>query len=171
LNTSYLSNFFKKEIKNFDFDKSFSFSYYIFPYKKIPYGELILKFSIKNKLDPHLLTCLIFEESGFDEGAVSYKGAVGLMQYKVINENYWDKHKDPSFSIEVGSLHLRALFDELNGDLLKTIAAYNCGINCVKERKRPPKETIVFIEKVLDCYYEVWLRTPDISFPFNFCKK
>ncbi len=150
---------------------SFSFSHKIFPYKKIPFGELILKYSIKNNLDPHFLTCLILEESNFDESAVSYKGAVGLMQYLVLNENHWDKHKDPSFSIEAGCLYLKFLFNEFNGKILETIAAYNCGINCVRGRKKLPKETIIFIEKVLNCYYDLWLRTPNISFPFDFCKK
>lgn len=128
-------------------------------------------YSIKNGLDPHLLACLIFAESGFDEEAVSSKGAVGLMQYKVEKESHWDRHKDPSFSLEVGSLHFKILMDNFKGDLLKTIAAYNCGINRVQSPRDLPKETLLFTEKVLNCYKEIWLRTPDVSFPFNFCEE
>lgn len=161
----------KKEEKNYDFDKNFTFAPFFFPYKKIPFGEIILKYSIKNKLDPHLLTCIIFAESGFDEEAVSSKGAVGLMQYLVSEENIWDRHKNPSFSIEIGSLHFKFLLDNFNGELSKAIAAYNCGINCVLNRKDLPKETLIFTEKVLNCYKKIWLRTPDISFPFDFCEE
>lgn len=161
----------KTESREIGFDENFTLSYLIFPYGKIPFGEIILKYSKKNKLDPHLLSCMIFVESSFDREAVSSKGAVGLMQYLVQEENIWDRHKDPSFSIEVGSLHFKFLLDNFKGELTKAIAAYNCGINCVLDREELPLETILFTEKVLNCYKEIWLRTPDVSFPFNFCKE
>lgn len=161
----------KTESKKIDFDENFTLSYLIFPDRKIPFGDIILKYSKKNKLDPHLLSCIIFIESSFDREAVSSKGAVGLMQYLVQEENIWDRHKDPSFSIEVGSLHFKFLLDNFNGELSKAIAAYNCGINCVLNREELPLETLIFTERVLNCYREIWLRTPDVSFPFNFCKE
>lgn len=117
------------------------------------------------------MTCLIFAESSFDKSAVSGDGAIGLMQILVQNEEHWEKHKDPSLSLEIGTSHLRSLLDEFNGEIFKAIASYNCGINCMKNKKKLPRETLLFTEKVLNCYYEIWLRTPDVSFPFNFCEK
>lgn len=169
MNFSYISYLYKKEEKKYKFDNTYTFL--IFPYKKIPFGELILKYSLINNVDPHLITCIIFAESAFDETAISLKGAVGLMQFLVLDEESWDRHKDPSFNLEISILHLKYLFDVFEGDLLNTIASYNCGINCLKERKKLPMETIYFTQKVLNCYYEIWSKTPDITFPFNFCKE
>lgn len=132
---------------------------------------MILKYSLINNIDPYLITCIIFAESAFDETAVSLKGAVGLMQLLSLDEESWDKLKDPSFNLEIGTLHFRYLFDEFEGDLLKAIASYNCGVNCFKSGKKLPVETIYFTQKVLNCYYEVWSKIPDITFPFNFCKE
>ncbi len=118
-------------------------------------------------MDPYLISSIVFIESGFDKEAVSIKGAVGLMQNLPKKESDWDKHKNPEFSLDVGILHFKFLLDEFKGNLLIALAAYNCGLNCVKKREKLPRETLFFIQKVIECYYYLWLNTPNICFPFN----
>lgn len=137
----------------------------------MPFGEIILKNAVEMGVDPHLLCSIIYVESSFDETAVSKKGAVGLMQFLPEDEKKWDFHKDPNFSLRSGTEHLKYLIEVFNGDLVLSLMAYNCGIGCAKNEIKIPFESILFAQKVLNLYKNLWLRTPNISFPVDFCKE
>ena len=114
-------------------------------------------------LDARLVHAVIRAESGYNENAVSSKGAVGLMQlipataqrYGVINSY------DPTENISGGTRYLRDLLKMFNGNVELALAGYNAGENAViraGNRVPPYPETMAYVPKVLSFY-----RSPDVS--------
>ena len=116
-----------------------------------------------NGLDAKLVHAVIRAESGYNENALSPKGAVGLMQlipataqrYGVTNS------RDPTENISGGTRYLRDLLKMFNGDVELALAGYNAGENAViraGNRIPPYPETMAYVPKVLSFY-----RSPDVS--------
>jgi soluble lytic murein transglycosylase-like protein len=112
----------------------------------------------RHSLDPALVKAVIRTESGWNPRAVSRKGAIGLMQlipgtaqrYGVGNPY------DPAQNVEGGTMYLRALLDRYNGDLTRSLAAYNAGERAVDESRGVPPipETRRYVQKVTDEYFQ-----------------
>lgn len=92
------------------------------------------------RTDPALVYALVRQESNFNAAAVSRAGARGLMQIMPATASYITgdaslrrggvrRLHDPSFSLEVGQryLHYLARHDQVGGDLIRVLAAYNNG--------------------------------------------
>lgn len=114
-------------------------------------------------LDAKLIHAVIRAESGYNENAVSSKGAVGLMQlipataqrYGVVNSY------DPTQNIAGGTRYLRDLLKMFNGNIELALAGYNAGENAViraGNRIPPYPETMAYVPKVLSFY-----RSPEVS--------
>lgn len=114
-------------------------------------------------LDAKLIHAVIRAESGYNENAVSSKGAVGLMQlipataqrYGVVNSY------DPTQNIAGGTRYLRDLLKMFNGNVELALAGYNAGENAViraGNRIPPYPETMAYVPKVLTFY-----RSPEVS--------
>lgn len=117
-----------------------------------PYDRFIEKVAADNGLDPALVKAVASVESGFDPGAVSPKGAKGVMQFMPATAKRYgvkDLH-DPYESIRAGAEHLRDLLDEFDGDLSLALAAYNAGSGAVKRHGGVPayRETQDYVRKV-----------------------
>ena len=103
-------------------------------------------------VDPALVRAIIHAESAFDPGAVSRKGAQGLMQlmpataaeYGVSNAFVAEQN------IRGGTRYLASLLKSYNGDVRLAAAAYNAGEGAVgKYGGVPPyEETRVYVERV-----------------------
>lgn len=92
------------------------------------------------RADPALLYALALQESNFNPAAVSRSGARGLMQIMPATAVYvtgdpslrgagMQRLHDPAFSLEIGQryLHYLARHGEVDGDLIRVLAAYNNG--------------------------------------------
>lgn len=113
-----------------------------------------------------LLQALIATESGFDPGAVSPKGAVGLMQlmpataqrFGVSGDRKQPLHQkltDPRTNIRAGTRYLRHLIQRFPGQLELALAAYNAGEGAVQRAgNRIPdyRETQNYVRTVMQLY-------------------
>ncbi len=101
-------------------------------------------------LDPLLLKAIIKHESNFNPYAVSYKGAMGLMQLmpetvKLLKvRDPWD----PRENIFAGARYYRMLLDRFHGDHYKALLAYHAGPEAVK-KGCIPRESRRYAQKVL----------------------
>jgi soluble lytic murein transglycosylase-like protein len=117
-------------------------------------------------VDFALLQALIATESGFDAGAISPKGAVGLMQvmpataarYGVASDRVASVERklvDPKININTGTRYLRDLIRMFPGQLELALAAYNAGEGAVQKagNKIPNfKETQNYVKTVMQLY-------------------
>ncbi len=120
-------------------------------------------------VDYELLQALIATESGFDAGAVSPKGAIGLMQVMPATAGRFgvaadarrtvaQKLVDPAVNVSAGTRYLRYLLDLFPGRLDLALAAYNAGEGAVQRAgNRIPayKETQNYVSTVLGLYAQL----------------
>lgn len=108
------------------------------------------------QVDPHLIKAVVKVESGFDQYAVSGKGAKGLMQLMpaTIREMGIADPFDPEENVMGGTRYLRKNLDRFKGDVELSLAAYNAGPSLVEEMGRIPRipETVNFVRKVMESY-------------------
>jgi Transglycosylase SLT domain len=118
------------------------------------------------KIDYELLQALIATESGFDSGAVSPKGAIGLMQimpdtarrYGVDTDKKLSIERklfDPKVNVKTGARYLRDLINMFPGRLDLALASYNAGEGAVQRAgNNIPnyKETQNYVKTVMQLY-------------------
>ena len=119
--------------------------------------SLIRYYGGKYGVDPYLIFCTMSQESGFTSGAVSPKGAQGLMQlmpdtaarYGVTNPY------DVAQSIMGGTRYLKDLLTMFNGRVDLALAGYNAGEGAVMKygNSIPPySETRNYVKLILARY-------------------
>lgn len=125
-----------------------------------PFQREIAKAASEFKVDPALVHAVIQVESGYNAGAISPKGAQGLMQLLpdtarrfgvASTELLWK----PERNIRAGVAYLSSLLEMFGQDLPLVLAAYNAGENAVLRygRQIPPfPETRDYVPKVLAIY-------------------
>ena len=108
------------------------------------YTELIAKYALAYELDPYLVTAIMRCESSNDPDAVSYRGAVGLMQV-MPDTGEWIAHKldmddvyegpllyEPETNVHFGCWYLNFLNGRFNSNVMQVVAAYNAGHKSVE---------------------------------------
>lgn len=128
---------------------------------KRQYRDLIRQAANRHGIDPAMIKAIIMAESSFNPNAVSSRGAQGLMQLMpqtaeslgVVNAF------DPGKNIDAGARYFRWLLKQCRGDVQMALAAYNAGLQNVKNHNGVPpfKTTVRYVEKVLT-YYEHYKR-------------
>jgi soluble lytic murein transglycosylase-like protein len=124
--------------------------------ERVPLPAELVRVASQYNLDPVLVSAIIEVESGFDPGAVSAKGAVGLMQ--VLPETAalvgFPEAADPARNLEAGCRYLASLLESFGGDVELALAAYNAGPGAVRRWGTIPpyRETQTFIARVADAY-------------------
>lgn len=102
-----------------------------------PYSEVVEKHAQMYNVDENLIYSVMFTESGFDEKALSPKGAKGLMQIMDITggwggeylkiENYSPEMLfDADVNIQIGTWYLGYLINQYKNEET-ALAAYNAG--------------------------------------------
>jgi len=117
-------------------------------------AELVRSASEETGLPQSLINAVIQTESAFNPHAVSPKGAMGLMQLMPETArlmNVEDPYS-PEENIFGGSRYLKNLLTQYNGDIVKSLAAYNAGPAVVKDSIPPYAETNQYIRKVINLY-------------------
>jgi soluble lytic murein transglycosylase-like protein len=112
--------------------------------------------SQQHRVDPALVRAVIKAESSFNAGAVSRKGAMGLMQLmpQTALSLHLSNPYDPQQNISGGVRHLRYLLDRFQGNVPLALAAYNAGETRVSRESRIPRigETREYVRRVLRYY-------------------
>ena len=118
--------------------------------------KLAIETARRHGLDPELVLAVAGVESAFQAGAVSPKGAQGLMQLMpaTARELGVANPLDPAANLDGGTRYLRDLIAKYNGDLTKALAAYNAGPGAVARHQGVPpyRETQDYVKKVLRRY-------------------
>jgi soluble lytic murein transglycosylase-like protein len=118
---------------------------------------LIRQYGSQYGVDPYLIYCLMSQESSFISGAVSPKGAQGLMQlmpgtaarYGVTNPY------DVAQNIKGGTRYLKDLLTMFNGRVDLALAGYNAGEGAVMKYGNtipPYDETRNYVKLILKRY-------------------
>ncbi|HYG66508.1 MAG TPA: transglycosylase SLT domain-containing protein [Anaeromyxobacteraceae bacterium] len=121
------------------------------------YSDHVKAAAAKYALPEALLFAVMAVESNYNERAVSEKGATGLMQLMpgTAKDMFVGDVYDPVQNIEGGARYLRILANQYEGDMVKTLAAYNAGPEAVRRAgggvPRIP-ETQEYVRKVLEAY-------------------
>jgi hypothetical protein len=119
--------------------------------------QIVSEAAARHDLDPALVKAVISTESGWNQYAVSPKGAMGLMQLVPSTAERFgvgDPY-DPAQNIEGGTAYLKELLDRYHGDLTKSLAAYNAGPGAVDASGGVPwyPETRRYVRKVTNAYF------------------
>ena len=112
----------------------------------------------RHGVDAKLVRAVIQVESAWDIRAVSPKGAMGLMQLMpstAAGLGVTDPF-DPIQNIEAGTAHIADLLEDHGGEVSMALAAYNAGEGAVARYAGIPpyRETMSYVRKVLNLYYE-----------------
>lgn len=118
----------------------------------------IARFSAEAGLPPDLVRAVVWAESDFRQGAVSPKGAIGLMQLMPDTAAELGVNpQDSEQNLQGGTAYLRQMLDRFEGDpeqLLKALAAYNAGPGQVARHGGIPPfpETAAYVRRVVRRY-------------------
>jgi soluble lytic murein transglycosylase-like protein len=119
--------------------------------------KLVREAADRHSVDPALVRAVIETESNWNAGAISRKGAVGLMQLIPttaqrfgVNDLY-----SPQQNVDAGVRYLKTLLERYNGNLELALAAYNAGEGAVERAHGVPhfRETLDYVQKVQSAYF------------------
>jgi soluble lytic murein transglycosylase-like protein len=110
----------------------------------------------RHQIDPDFINSVIRAESGYNNRAVSKKGAQGLMQLmpRTASQLGVANSFDPNANVEGGTKYLRELLEKYNYDVPKALAAYNAGSRRVDQYHGVPPyfETQTYVAKIIRDY-------------------
>ena len=122
----------------------------------LPFDLVIHEAAGRYDVDADLIQAIIMAESQFNPGAISKKGAKGLMQLMPVTADALDVANiySPEENIKAGVRHFRWLLDRFDGDLKRALAAYNAGVqNVLRYDGVPPyPETRAYVTRVMHYY-------------------
>lgn len=98
------------------------------PAAALAYRSVLERAGQRYKISPDLLDALARQESHYDPGAVSAKGAIGIMQLMPATARAFGiDPSDPTQNIFGGAAYLRYLLDNYDGRIDLALGAYNAG--------------------------------------------
>ncbi|WP_319204817.1 transglycosylase SLT domain-containing protein [uncultured Ilyobacter sp.] len=164
----YLSAVLNSRKNREDFSKYSNLITFLYPRY---YDFMVKKAAKKYDLEEALIYSVILQESVFEPSLISKSGATGLMQIMLSTAK--DMNPDitqeellaPDINIDLGARYLKMLLTKFDGNIPKTLAAYNAGAgNVVKWKsdekgdldieKIPFSETKKYVKRVINNYYK-----------------
>jgi soluble lytic murein transglycosylase-like protein len=128
---------------------------------------LITLHSTSQNLDPKLVRAVIQVESGYNQRALSNKGAMGLMQLMPATASLLNVRNpyDADDNIRGGTRYLRQMFDRFAGRVELALSAYNAGPGAVERHGGIPPyaETRAYVRRILTLYRGVDSGLPAAS--------
>ena len=92
------------------------------------YAAALTQAAAGANVSPALLSALVWQESRWNQAAISPKGAVGLAQLMPgTARDLGVNPADPVANLTGGARYLRRLLDQFDGDVERALAAYNAG--------------------------------------------
>jgi soluble lytic murein transglycosylase-like protein len=117
---------------------------------------IIEEAAAKHGVDSNLVRAVIKVESNFNPRAVSRKGAMGLMQLmpQTARSLQVANPFDARQNVDGGVRHLKSLLENFNGDVTKSVAAYNAGAGAVTRNGGVPPfaETQAYVRRINQLY-------------------
>lgn len=122
----------------------------------VPFGDIIHAKAQKYDVDPALVAAVVETESRFRTNAHSQVGARGLMQLMPKTGRWMGARNlyNAEQNVDAGAKYLKYLNGRFDGNLTKTIAAYNAGEGNVRRYNGVPpfRETRSYVKKVMSRY-------------------
>jgi soluble lytic murein transglycosylase-like protein len=122
----------------------------------VPFGDIIHAKAQKYDVDPALVAAVVETESRFRSNARSQVGARGLMQLMPKTGRWMGARNlyNAEQNVDAGAKYLKYLNGRFDGNLTKTIAAYNAGEGNVRRYNGVPpfRETRSYVKKVMSKY-------------------
>ena len=119
--------------------------------------KLVREAADRHRVDPALIRAVIEIESNWNAGAVSRKGAVGLMQLIPTTAQRFGVNDlfSPQQNVDAGVRYLKTLLERYNGNLELALAAYNAGEGAVDRAHGIPRfrETRDYVQRVQSAYF------------------
>ena len=119
--------------------------------------KLVREAAQRHNVDPALVRAVIETESGWNPGALSRKGAAGLMQLIPTTAQRFGVNDrfSPQQNVDAGVRYLKTLLQRYDGNLDLALAAYNAGEGAVDRAHGIPafRETRNYVQKVQDAYF------------------
>jgi len=119
--------------------------------------KLVREAAERHHVDPALVRAVIETESNWNAGAMSRKGAVGLMQLIPTTAQRFGATDafNPKQNVEAGVRYLRTLLERYSGNLDLALAAYNAGEGAVDRAHGVPsfRETRNYVQRVQNAYF------------------
>ncbi len=122
----------------------------------VPFGDIIHAKAQKYDVDPALVAAVVETESRFQTHARSGVGARGLMQLMPRTGRWMGATNlyNAEQNVDAGAKYLRYLNQRFDGNLTKTLAAYNAGEGNVRRYNGVPpfRETRSYVKRVMTQY-------------------
>jgi len=126
-------------------------------YQKEWLERMVKEAAERHRVDPALVRAVVEAESSWNPSAVSRKGALGLMQLVPGTAQRFGVADvfDPQENLEAGVKYLRTLLERYDGDLNRSLAAYNAGEHAVDRARGVPNfpETRLYVQRITDSYF------------------
>lgn len=107
----------------------------------------------RHALSQALIAAVAWQESHMRQEAVSSKGARGVMQLMAATASGLRVNADElSANVDGGAAYLAQMLDRFDGDIIKTLAAYNAGPEAVERYHGVPPypETQAYVSAVMN---------------------
>ena len=135
-------------------------SHYAHPRRGSTGSDTIVRVSQRYRIDPLLLHAIVAKESAYRPGAISSKGALGLMQVMPNTARSLGVRDprmmltDQELSLSTGASYLKQLQGRFGNDVPAVLAAYNAGPGAVQRYGRavPYAETRNYVSTIMSRY-------------------